>query len=241
MHRFFANETIVDRSVKLYGDDYNHINKVLRISENEKVEVVVDRKLYIGNIKIYKDYILVFNLESVADNTESDIRIHLLQCLVKGEKMDFIIQKAVELGVYDITLIDSKRCVVKFDSKKGNKKIDRFQKISYESAKQSKRLIIPKVKDVIPLKNIMEYVSDNLLLVAYEEDKRVSLRESILNFKNTDKKDIYILIGSEGGFEREEIEWLVERGAVSVGLGPRILRAETAGINLISILQYEFM
>lgn len=241
MHRFFANETIVDRSVKLYGDDYNHINKVLRISENEKVEVVVDRKLYIGNIKIFKDYILVFNLESVADNTESDIRIHLLQCLVKGEKMDFIIQKAVELGVYDITLIDSKRCVVKFDSKKGNKKIDRFQKISYESAKQSKRLIIPKVKDVIPLKNIMEYVSDNLLLVAYEEDKRVSLRESILNFKNTDKKDIYILIGSEGGFEREEIEWLVERGAVSVGLGPRILRAETAGINLISILQYEFM
>lgn len=241
MHRFFANETIVDRSVKLYGDDYNHINKVLRISENEKVEVVVDRKLYIGNIKIYKDYILVFNLESVADNTESDIRIHLLQCLVKGEKMDFIIQKAVELGVYDITLIDSKRCVVKFDSKKGNKKIDRFQKISYESAKQSKRLIIPKVKDVIPLKNIMEYVSDNLLLVAYEEDKRVSLRESILNFKNTDKKDIYILIGSEGGFEREEIEWLVERGAVSIGLGPRILRAETAGINLISILQYEFM
>lgn len=241
MHRFFANETIVDRSVKLYGDDYNHINKVLRISENEKVEVVVDRKLYIGNIKIYKDYILVFNLESVVDNTESDIRIHLLQCLVKGEKMDFIIQKAVELGVYDITLIDSKRCVVKFDSKKGNKKIDRFQKISYESAKQSKRLIIPKVKDVIPLKNIMEYVSDNLLLVAYEEDKRVSLRESILNFKNTDKKDIYILIGSEGGFEREEIEWLVERGAVSVGLGPRILRAETAGINLISILQYEFM
>ncbi len=241
MHRFFANETIVDRSVKLYGDDYNHINKVLRISENEKVEVVVDRKLYIGNIKIFKDYLLVFNLESVVDNTESDIRIHLLQCLVKGEKMDFIIQKAVELGVYDITLIDSKRCVVKFDSKKGNKKIDRFQKISYESAKQSKRLIIPKVKDVIPLKNIMEYVSDNLLLVAYEEDKRVSLRESILNFKNTDKKDIYILIGSEGGFEREEIEWLVERGAVSVGLGPRILRAETAGINLISILQYEFM
>ena len=241
MHRFFANETIVYRSVKLYCDYYNHINKVLRISENEKVEVVVDRKLYIGNIKIFKDYILVFNLESVADNTESDIRIHLLQCLVKGEKMDFIIQKAVELGVYDITLIDSKRCVVKFDSKKGNKKIDRFQKISYESAKQSKRLIIPKVKDVIPLKNIMEYVSDNLLLVAYEEDKRVSLRESILNFKNTDKKDIYILIGSEGGFEREEIEWLVERGAVSVGLGPRILRAETAGINLISILQYEFM
>lgn len=241
MHRFFANEAIVDKSVRLYGDDYNHINKVLRISENEKVEVVVDQKLYIGNTKSYKDYILVFNLEPVEDNTESDIRIHLLQCLVKGEKMDFIIQKAVELGVYDITLVDSKRCVVKFDSKKGNKKIDRFQKISHESAKQSKRLIIPKVNDVISFKNIMEYVSDNLLLVAYEEDKRVSLRESILKFKNTDKKDIYVLIGSEGGFEREEIEWLVERGAISVGLGPRILRAETAGINLISILQYEFM
>lgn len=241
MHRFFANEAIVDKSVRLYGDDYNHINKVLRISENEKVEVVVNQKLYIGNTKSYKDYILVFNLEPVEDNTESDIRIHLLQCLVKGEKMDFIIQKSVELGVYDITLVDSKRCVVKFDSKKGNKKIDRFQKISHESAKQSKRLIIPKVNDVISFKNIMEYVSDNLLLVAYEEDKRVSLRESILKFKNTDKKDIYVLIGSEGGFEREEIEWLVERGAISVGLGPRILRAETAGINLISILQYEFM
>mgnify|MGYP001673502434 FL=1 len=165
-----------------------------------------------------------------------------MQCLAKGEKMDLIVQKAVELGVYDITLVNSKRCIVKFDEKKENKKIERLQKIAYEASKQSKRLIVPKINEVIQFKDIINIVGDNYLLVAYEEDKNISLRDVITRIKEENScKDIYILIGSEGGFEREEIEFLTNNGAFSIGLGARILRTETAGINLLSILQYEFM
>lgn len=242
MHRFFTDESILDGKVKIYGDDYNHIKKVLRIAEDEKIEVVVLGELYIGNIEICDKYISVYNLEKISENTESKIKIHLLQCLAKGEKMDLIVQKAVELGVYDITLVNSKRCIVKIDEKKENKKIERLQKISYEASKQSKRLIVPKINELIQIKDIINFVGDNYLLVAYEEDKNISLRDVIMKIK-TEKscKDIYILIGSEGGFEREEIEFLTNNRAFSIGLGARILRTETAGINLLSILQYEFM
>ena len=242
MHRFFTDESILDGKVKIYGDDYNHIKKVLRITEDEKIEVVVLGELYIGNIEIYDKYISVYNLEKISENTESNIRIHLLQCLAKGEKMDLIVQKAVELGVYDITLVNSKRCIVKIDEKKETKKIERLQKISYEASKQSKRLIVPKINELIQIKDIINFVGDNYLLVAYEEDKNISLRDVIMKIKTEEScKDIYILIGSEGGFEREEIEFLTNNGAFSIGLGARILRTETAGINLLSILQYEFM
>ena len=156
--------------------------------------------------------------------------------------MDLIVQKAVELGVYDITLVNSKRCIVKFDEKKESKKIERLQKISYEASKQSKRLIVPKINELIQIKDIINFVGDNYLLVAYEEDKNISLRDVIMKIKTENSgKDIFILIGSEGGFEREEVEFLINNGAFSIGLGARILRTETAGINLLSILQYEFM
>lgn len=242
MHRFFTDESILDGKVKIYGDDYNHIKKVLRIAEDEKIEVVVLGELYIGNIEICDKYISVYNLEKNSENTESKIKIHLLQCLAKGEKMDLIVQKAVELGVYDITLVNSKRCIVKIDEKKENKKIERLQKISYEASKQSKRLIVPKINELIQIKDIINFVGDNYLLVAYEEDKNISLRDVIIKIKTENSgKDIFILIGSEGGFEREEVEFLINNGAFSIGLGARILRTETAGINLLSILQYEFM
>lgn len=128
MHRFFTDESILDGKVKIYGDDYNHIKKVLRITEDEKIEVVVLGELYIGNIEIYDKYISVYNLEKISENTESNIRIHLLQCLAKGEKMDLIVQKAVELGVYDITLVNSRRCIVKIDEKKRLKKLKDYKK-----------------------------------------------------------------------------------------------------------------
>ena len=242
MHRFFTDESIIEGKVKIYGNDYNHIKKVLRITEDEKIEVVVLGELYIGNIEICDKYISVYNLEKISENTESKIKIHLLQCLAKGEKMDLIVQKAVELGVYDITLVNSKRCIVKFDEKKESKKIERLQKISYEASKQSKRLIVPKINELIQIKDIINFVGDNYLLVAYEEDKNISLRDVIMKIKTENSgKDIFILIGSEGGFEREEVEFLINNGAFSIGLGARILRTETAGINLLSILQYEFM
>lgn len=242
MHRFFVDQPIINGEVKIYGDDYNHIKKVLRISENEKIEIVSLKKLYYGNVKVCCEYILVYNLEYIDENTESSIDIHLLQCVVKGEKIDFIVQKAVELGVHDITLVNSKRCVAKFDEKKQIKKIERFQKISYEAAKQSKRMLIPKIKGIIDIKEVVEFAKNNIVLVAYEEDKNISLKDTINKIKKeNNNSEIYILIGPEGGFDKEEIDYLINNGVYSVGLGARILRAETAGLCLISILQYEFM
>lgn len=242
MHRFFVNEPIVNDEVKIYGNDFNHIKKVLRILENEKIEIVVSKKLYIGNVKIFSDYILVYNLKFIDENTEMSTKIHLLQSILKGEKLDFVIQKAVELGVYDITLVNSKRCVAKFLDKKENKKIQRLNKISYEASKQSKRMIIPNVTGVIDIKDVFKFVKNNILLIAYEEDKDISLKNTIEKIKKEYRDfEIYILLGPEGGFDKEEVDYLVKNGALSVGLGKRILRAETASISFLSILQYEFI
>lgn len=242
MHRFFVNGPIVNDEVRIYGDDFNHIKKVLRILESEKIEIVVSKKLYIGNIKIFSDYILVYNLKFIDENTEMETKIHLLQSVLKGEKLDFVIQKAVELGAYDITLVNSKRCVAKFLDKKENKKIERLNKISYQASKQSKRMIIPTVKGVIELRDIYDVVKNNILLVAYEEDKNISLKSTIEKIKKEYKDfEIYILLGPEGGFDKEEVDCLVKKGAFSIGLGKRILRAETASISFLSILQYEFV
>lgn len=242
MHRFFSNEEIFENTVHLVGDDFKHIKKVLRISENERVEVVVNGKLYSGLVKIGKDDVLVYDMEEIFENTESDVNIHLLQCIVKGDKLDYIIQKSVELGVFDITLVNSSRCIVKIDEKKEKNKFERYAKISYEASKQSKRLIIPEIKGILKIENCLDFLNEtSVLLVAYENDKDVSLKNVINNLKKNDIKDIYILIGPEGGFDSKEVELLVEKGAISIGLGPRILRTETAGISLISILQYEFI
>lgn len=242
MHRFFSNEEIFDNTVRILGDDFKHIKKVLRISENERVEVVVNGKLYSGLVEVRKDDVLVYDIEEVFDNTESKINIHLLQCIVKGDKLDYIIQKSVELGVKDITLVKSSRCIVKIDEKKEKSKFERYAKIAYEASKQSKRLIIPEIKGILKIENCLDILDEkSVLLIAYEDDKDVSLKNVIDNLKKKDIEDIYILIGPEGGFDREEVDFLVDKGAISVGLGPRILRTETAGISLISILQYEFI
>lgn len=242
MHRFFTDEPILDGRVKILGDDFKHIKKVLRIAENEEIEVVVNGKLYNGLVEVGSDDVTVYNLRVVFDNTESEINIHLLQCIVKGDKLDYIIQKSVELGVKDITLVKSSRCIVKIDEKKEKGKFERYGKISYEASKQSKRLIIPEIKGILKISDCANFIDDkSVLLVAYENDRDVSLKNVIRNLKSREVKDIYVLIGPEGGFDIEEVKFLVEKGAISIGLGPRILRTETAGISLISILQYEFI
>ena len=156
MHRFFADTVINEDKIDIFGSDYYHIKNVLRISDNERIEIVSEGKLYIGLVQIHSEFIRVFDLRFIESLAESKHKIHLLQCLLKGEKMDYVIQKSVELGVHDITLIKSNRCITKYDKKKELEKIKRYQKIAYESAKQAKRLIIPEIKGVIPINGIKE-------------------------------------------------------------------------------------
>ena len=156
--------------------------------------------------------------------------------------MELVIQKSVELGVYDITPIQMKRCVVKLNDKDKIKKIQRWQKISEVAAKQCGRNIIPKINNVANIKDICNLCSQyDIVLVAYENEKNNTLKEQLIKVKelNKDEIKIAIIIGPEGGIAPEEIEVLKEHGTEIITLGNRILRTETVALNVLSVIMYE--
>ena len=159
--------------------------------------------------------------------------------------MELIIQKSVELGVYDITPIEMKRCVVKLNEKEKQKKIQRWQKISEVAAKQCRRNIIPKINNVTNIQNVCNLIQDyDIVLVAYENERENTLRNEIEILKNNlQNKDedikIAVLIGPEGGLEEKDVELMEQNNAKIITLGNRILRTETVALNILSILIYE--
>ena len=159
--------------------------------------------------------------------------------------MEYIIQKSVELGVYDITPVEMKRCVVKLNEKDKSKKIERWQKISEVAAKQCGRDIIPQINNIINIKNICNLIQEyDMVLVAYENEEKNTLKEQLENIKKQNnsksKVKIGIIIGPEGGLEEKDVETLKENGAKVITLGRRILRTETVALNVLSIIMYEF-
>ena len=158
--------------------------------------------------------------------------------------MEYIIQKSVELGVYDITPVEMKRCVVKLNEKDKSKKIERWQKISEVAAKQCGRDIIPQINNIINIKNICNLIQEyDMVLVAYENEEKNTLKEQLENIKKQNnsksKVKIGIIIGPEGGLEEKDVETLKENGAKVITLGRRILRTETVALNVLSIIMYE--
>ena len=166
----------------------------------------------------------------------------MYQALPKGEKLDFIIQKSVECGVYDITLFESERCVVKVKNDSEQRKNDRRNKIALEAAKQCGRGIIPQVYNTVSFKSMLDLASSaDLVLFCYEGDNTEPLGRVLKKFRSErDIKDIAVIIGSEGGFAPSEADLANENGFVRIGLGKRILRTETAAIMALSCLVYEF-
>ena len=180
--------------------------------------------------------------KKIDETSESNICIHIFQGLPKADKMELIIQKCVELGVKEITPVNMERCIVKLDNKSENKKIERWQKISEVASKQSGRDVITKINNINKLEDICNLISKyDILLVAYENENKNSLKQEIekLKSKNKENLKIGILIGPEGGISREEIEKLLEAEAKTITLGKRILRTETVAFVMTSILQYE--
>lgn len=233
MVRIFIAD-ITESSLRIKGEDYKHLVQVLRAKPGDPIEVVANEKTYIATIlEVTDDGLVLGNLVYCEDTSESPIDIHLYQAVTKGDKMDYILQKAVELGVRQITPILTKRVIVRMDQKKMAQRVLRWQKIVNEAAKQSKRTQIPVVTDVMSLMEINP--GEGRRLVAYENSK-TSLRETL---QNGDEKKYHLCIGPEGGFEELEIQWLIDHEFEEVSLGPRILRTETAGLALLSILQYE--
>lgn len=246
MHKFFTEPHNINGSQGLIlGDDVKHIYKVLRLSEGE--EVVLNNcegTEYLGKISsISKSEVVVDIIEKLDINNESRIKIHLFQGLPKGQKMDLIVQKGTELGIFEFIPTITSRVDVKL---KGEfKKLDRLNRIALEASKQSKRSIIPKVREVINFNEaINELKNMDLIVIPYENAEDFGIKSLMrkLNEDNVnlnDIKEIGIVIGPEGGFEEDEINELKDNGAHIVTLGKRILRTETAGFTATALLQYE--
>ncbi len=241
MDRFFVDPNNINLDKKeclIQGDDVKHISKVLRCNIGEKLEICdKNNNEYICEITdITKKEVFLNIIGSVDIKRECDIKIKLYQGLPKGQKMDLILQKLTEVGVSEIIPVITKRSVAKLEDKK-DKKIQRWERIVYEAAKQSKRGIIPKVKDPLSFKEALLDMKENSInIVPYEKENSKSIKDAI---NKSNISIVGIFIGPEGGFDEEEINMLQDIGATSISLGPRILRTETASIVASSIVIYE--
>lgn len=221
----------------------NHIKNVLRCQKGEHIEICNSEtsKNYLCEInKIEKEEIECNILENLRSNVETDIKVTIFQGLPKADKMEYIIQKSVELGVYDITPVEMKRCIVKLNEKDKEKKIQRWQKIAEVAAKQCKRDIIPKINNITNVKLICNIIQNyDIILVAYEKEKERTLKSELKKIKEYNQKNIGIIIGPEGGLDEDDVKLLEESGAKVITLGNRILRTETVALNVLSNIMYE--
>lgn len=245
---FIKEEQIKENKIIIKGQDVNHIKKVLRAKTGEELEICNSQtgENFLCNIDKINDETIECNIkQKLEEKTESNIKVSIFQGLPKADKMEYIIQKSVELGVYEITPVEMKRCVVKLNEKDKNKKIERWQKISEVAAKQCGRDMIPQIDNIINIKNICNLIEKyDIVLVAYENEKENTLKQQINQLKNTIKKQdetiqIGIIIGPEGGLEPKDVEELKQSGAQIITLGKRILRTETVALNMLSIIMYE--
>lgn len=242
MYRFFINpEQTLDESITITGNDVNHIKNVLRMKIGEEIQISdgQDREYYCIIDAIEQERIIAKIVDIEGSTSELSTKVTLFQGLPKSDKMELIIQKAVELGVYEIVPVATKRSVVKLDDKKATKKIERWNMIAQSAAKQSKRSIIPKVSNVMSFSQALTYASElEMNIIPYENADGIDKsREIIKSIKG--KKSLGIFIGPEGGFEEKEVEKATGIGTNIVTLGKRILRTETAGMAVMSIIMFE--
>ncbi len=233
MFNFFAEEN--SRSGEYYyisGSDFNHIKNVLRMKIGENLLVSDGGCSRLCTIESFEgDTVTVKIAEESYRTTELPIQIELYQGLPKGDKMELIIQKAVELGAARITAVEMHRSVVKLDDKKKKSKRERWQAIAESAAKQSKRNLVPEIGEVLSYKQLMQRAQEfDLFLIPYENKDGMAATKAVLNQIEKGMK-IGILIGPEGGFEESEVEAATAAGGKIISLGARILRAETAAIT----------
>ena len=242
MYRFFIKEEqIHDGMIEICGSDVNHISNVLRMKQGEELWISDGgKKEYRCTIEEFSpDEVLLHIIYAQQPDYELQSRIYLFQGLPKADKMELIIQKAVELGAYEVIPVETKRCVVKLDGKKAAKKVERWKQIAESAAKQSKRMLIPNVHEVLTFKEALKYAeSMDVRLIPYELAKGMQETKEILADIQPGQS-IGIFIGPEGGFEEKEVETAISEGAKPITLGKRILRTETAGLAILSVLMFQ--
>jgi 16S rRNA (uracil1498-N3)-methyltransferase len=242
MYQFFVEPgQIQDGKIIITGGDVNHIRNVLRMKPGEEIAVSngIDGREYRCGIETFTENEVICSLRFIKeDAVELPARIYLFQGLPKADKMELIVQKAVELGVYEVIPVTVRRCVVKLDGKKAAGKVGRWQGIAEAAAKQSKRGIIPQVHSVMGMREAVEYASGmEVKLIPYELAEDMRRTREIIEAVGPGA-DIAVFIGPEGGFEPGEIQMALEAGIEPVTLGRRILRTETAGLTVLSWLMY---
>ncbi len=231
MQRYFAkrngNQIVLDEA------DVHHLLHVMRAKANEEIEAVIDGKLYSGLIKSVSPLKIAINYEIPSDS-EFKNNVTLFFALAKGDKIDFVIQKATELGAHKIVLLKTERSVVKYDQKDVARKLERFNKIAKEASEQSHRLVVPEVIGVVDINNIPDELLCDINLLAYEKEagntKAISAKEG---------QSISVMIGPEGGFSEKEVDLFINKGFKLISLGKRILRTETAAVYALSVIGFE--
>lgn len=245
MYQFFVEPEQIDvtgKSVIIRGADVNHIKNVLRMRPGEEVAVsngIDGREYRCGILALEEDCVRLELRFIKEDGVELPAKIYLFQGLPKADKMELIIQKAVELGAFQVIPVAMKRCVVKLDEKKADSKIKRWQGIAEAAAKQSKRGVIPTVAPVMSYAQAVKMASEmDLKLVPYELAEGMEQTKQLIESVKPGQR-IAIFIGPEGGFDPEEIRTATEAGIHPITLGKRILRTETAGFTTIAWLMYQ--
>lgn len=238
MRRLFLPGPILD-TVRLTGSDAHHVGYTLRAKVGDiLVAVGADRQVAEMEVAVFtKDTVTLCRRAFLAADTEPPVEVGLAVCLLKGEKMDFVVQKAVELGASFLQPLKSENCVVRYDEKKSAARRERWQRVAEEAAKQCGRTVVPTVEPIREMKEWLAHLSPEIgLIFPYEREACASLRAWL---KRQAGRSYVALIGPEGGFSEGEAAAAKAAGGIAVTLGPRILRAETAALAVLAAVMYE--
>ena len=242
MPRFFVSgEGLQDNIIHIDGADAHHIARSLRMAEGDEITVCTGdgREHSCTLIRIRDEECLAEIKSTEHSKSESNVKITLCMAYPKSDKLETVIQKSVELGVYRIIPFESSRCIKRPKAEKVEKQTARLMRIAEEAAKQCGRAIIPEVTAPMTFSQMLNQISDNTpALLCYENEDGLTVKGAIKAL--TSPKEIFVIVGSEGGFSPEEAELAVSCGCTSVSLGRRILRCETAPLYALSALSYEF-
>lgn len=241
-HFFVSSDQIGEQEIRIEGNDVNHIRNVLRMTMGEKISISDSQqgKRYHCEIAGFEEGCVTAKILQIQEaDTELSSRFYLFQGLPKSDKMELIIQKAVELGVYEVIPVATKRAIVKLDKKKEEAKRKRWNTIAESAAKQSKRMIIPEVTGVMTFAEALQYASKlDVKLIPYELAEGMDATRAILAGVQPGQS-VAIFIGPEGGFDEKEIEQAQQAGIQPITLGRRILRTETAGMAILAALMLQ--
>lgn len=245
MQRYFlAGAFDENNQAVICGEDGKHIVKVMRMAVGDRLISVVDGEAHVAEIStILSDGVEIIKVEGPLPANEMPVNVSIACGLPKGDKLDLIVQKGTELGMFAIIPFEAERSIVKWDEKKGGKKVDRLRKIAKEAAEQCHRSVIPVVENPISFKQLIEASSTyDVRLFADEEDAKSEVPHKIADrLKNVyDKQSVIVVFGPEGGLSRKEADMLTSANFLPVSLGPRILRTETAPLYVLSAMSYQF-